>query len=185
MQRLQLRKYACIFTMITNCREHFLFLWGNAWAVVRKAAFLYTLMGAYYFLVFTQISQNKQAAYLTVFFTVGSLGKHNLSWSKGQDKEWVDREKTNFSRHNVKQILGVPRLASTWILFSARPSKFPKEISNVYLEHRKCSENSSLDASRAENTACYGSISYYQCAYLQLLYPTRWYISFYFLFIFL
>lgn len=102
----------------------------------------------------------------------------SLSWGKGQKKEELGRERTNFSKHKIKPILGVPGLASTQVLFSARPRRFLKEISNIYLEHRKCSENSSLDAYSAENTAGCTSIKYYQCAYLQLPYPTRWHPEF-------
>jgi len=73
----------------------------------------------------------------------------------------VDREKINLCECNIKLILGVPGLTSTQVLFSARPRRFLKEISNIYLEHRRCSENSPLEAYSAENTACYGSIKYY------------------------
>lgn len=56
-------------------------------AVVRKAASLYTLTEAYYFLEFTQISQKKKIIIITMknliaLFTAGSLGKarSELSW---------------------------------------------------------------------------------------------------------
>lgn len=96
------------------------------------------------------------------------MGFCHWEFSEEAESELVKRagkrragQRKNFSKRNIKLILEVPGLASTQVLFSARPRRFLKEISNIYLEHRKYSENSSLDAYSAENTACCSSIKYY------------------------
>lgn len=156
MQGFQLCTRVCVFPATTV----FAIAMGYGQDSCKESRLSRTTTGAHRFLVFSQIPPKINHS-LVCFFHRGSLKQQSLSWWKEQEKEGVGRARTKCTECHIKRISGVPGPASTQVLFSASPRWFLKEISKVYPEHWKCSENLSLDASSAENTACYGSVKYY------------------------